>query len=39
MKNKLAVLMAERGLKIADLYKDTGISSIAHTVGGNCKRR
>lgn len=26
MKNKLAVLMAERGLKIADLYKDTGIS-------------
>ena len=26
MKNKLAVLMAERGLKIADLYRDTGIS-------------
>ena len=26
MKNKLAVLMAEQGLKIADLYRDTGIS-------------
>lgn len=26
IKSNLAVLMAERGLKIADVYNDTGIS-------------
>ncbi len=28
IKSNLAVLMAERGLKIADVYNDTGISKL-----------
>lgn len=44
MKSKLAVLMAERGLKIADLYRDTGISKttlmqIANNTGKGIQYR